>query len=311
MILTQIVFITEIMMIKLVICNSFYSFVDSINNIENYYSLIDSSIFNFTIPTVDFQTQAIPKKVVFSYGNREFISNHENVIIESKYTNVSLIIKFDLLFVFQQPFIINSNSKTSTINVYKNNVIGILTFAEKIIIEKESQMFGFKKKNNSLIFSYLDFGNVQEYEIFQNIKGLVNNDTFNKTFSEIGESIMDYVISLYPNKPEQLFIDAMKQLQQEINVTYSNKDFIYKGNFTNIRYLKSYKPSGKAVHVYNTTFSLSYDNGNDIIDKNFKIDMLLVTESVLMMIKLNTTDQNESKYIKEIFNRFLFLNQER
>jgi hypothetical protein len=39
--------------------------------------------------------------------------------------------------------------------------------------------------------------------------------------------------------------------------------------------------------------------------------MLLVTESVLMMIKLNTTDQNESKYIKEIFNRFLFLNQER
>lgn len=58
-------------------------------------------------------------------------------------------------------------------------------------------------------------------------------------------------------------------------------------------------------------FFLSYDNGNDIIDKNFKIDMLLVTESVLMMIKLNTTDQNESKYIKEIFNRFLFLNQER
>ena len=128
MILTQLVFITEIMMIKFIVCNPFYSFVDSINNIENYYSLIDSSIFNFTIPTVDFQTQAIPKKVVFSYGNREFISNHENVIIESKYTNMSLIIKFDLLFVFQQPFI-NSNSKTSTINVYKNDVIGILTFA--------------------------------------------------------------------------------------------------------------------------------------------------------------------------------------
>ena len=289
------------------------TFEHVVNRIESFYSHVNNNtFFNLTIPTRHFTANSVTKKVIISYDKKEFLTEAMYFPL-CRYTNFSLTFLFELTLTFDNAsseVVLNkyiTKDDKEIINIKRSNIIGVLQYSEMNLFEEEGKIYVYQESPDNVNSSYFMCHDLQYYTMLDYFDEAIGYDKeFRERFQQMGHNVMKYVVDLYPNEIEELFLDTIETVQSFNKFNCCNDAFEYVANIRDIKYENMKKLNSNYSLVNKMSLVLNYSNLVNACQIYVTIGNTVIGKHSIRMDNWNTDDPVVKKIIKEIFIRVMF-----